>query len=278
MFKRNARLFFCAITVACGFSIGRIEALIGKTTAQTDSWRVLIKISVDSGPERFFSNLDQYYAKLSNKHSVHFLASCAADDIAMKSDSVKSCLAKYQNLNCSFDKTELLGDNFDLLIIADGDVIPQVSGYDDIVVQKMKKAFPDGDGVLCICDESANDLLCRYPVMGRKYYQRFGYVYHPHYTSSFGKNELFEVARKLGKYNDKFLMLFKKNDTKNYDNGAVEKLVASDRETFRYRRAAEFNLHPITKQVIKLSLLIPTLVEREKTFTQLCAVLEGQIL
>jgi hypothetical protein len=37
------------------------------------------------------------------------------------------------------------------------------------------------------------------PIMGRKYYDRFGYVYHPSYQSFWCDNEFTQVALKLGK-------------------------------------------------------------------------------
>jgi hypothetical protein len=37
-------------------------------------------------------------------------------------------------------------------------------------------------------------------IMGRKYYERFGYIYHPSYQSLWCDNEAMEVAQMLGKY------------------------------------------------------------------------------
>ena len=64
--------------------------------------------------------------------------------------------------------------------------------------QKMIKHFPDTDGVLWFFDGWRKDLntLC---IIGRKYYERFGYIYHPDYKSFWCDAEFTEVANKLKK-------------------------------------------------------------------------------
>lgn len=56
------------------------------------------------------------------------------------------------------------------------------------------------DTFLHLPDNYAGDKLCTMSIMGRKYYDRFGYVYHPDYKSFFCDNEAHEVAQILGCY------------------------------------------------------------------------------
>ena len=58
--------------------------------------------------------------------------------------------------------------------------------------------FPDG---------RVNHLLPTMSIMGRTYYDRFGYIYHPQYESLWCDNEAMDVAKRLGcyKYVDKRL-------------------------------------------------------------------------
>jgi hypothetical protein len=51
--------------------------------------------------------------------------------------------------------------------------------------------FPDG---------RVNHLLPTMSIMGRTYYERFNYIYHPQYFSLWCDNEAMDVAKKLGKY------------------------------------------------------------------------------
>ena len=46
-------------------------------------------------------------------------------------------------------------------------------------------------------------------IMGRAYYNRFNYIYHPSYNSLFCDNEFQEVSRLLGKEYKSDLTLFK---------------------------------------------------------------------
>jgi glycosyltransferase involved in cell wall biosynthesis len=51
--------------------------------------------------------------------------------------------------------------------------------------------FPDG---------RVNHLLPTMSIMGRTYYDRFGYIYHPQYESLWCDNEAMDVAKRLGCY------------------------------------------------------------------------------
>ena len=52
--------------------------------------------------------------------------------------------------------------------------------------------FPDG---------STGDRLISMSILGRDYYKRFNYIYHPEYVSLYCDNETMDVAKILGKYN-----------------------------------------------------------------------------
>jgi hypothetical protein len=64
----------------------------------------------------------------------------------------------------------------------------------------MRKRFPDTDGFLHYPDHKVKEALCTYSVIGRKYYERTGYVYHPDYFSVYCDNEATDVAKILKKY------------------------------------------------------------------------------
>ncbi len=89
--------------------------------------------------------------------------------------------------------------DWDILLIASDDMIPQVKGWDKRIVEDMQKHFPDLDGVLWYNDGYVGERLNTLPCMGRKYFERFGYVYNPEYKSLWADNEFMEVANHLGK-------------------------------------------------------------------------------
>jgi hypothetical protein len=93
-------------------------------------------------------------------------------------------------------------------MLASDDMIPQCKDYDDIVAQSIQHDFPDTDGVLAFKDGRRPDDLITFTIVGRKYFERFGYLYNPAYTSVFCDNEFTEVAKMLGKVKYYDLVLF----------------------------------------------------------------------
>jgi hypothetical protein len=88
--------------------------------------------------------------------------------------------------------------DFDIVLLASDDMIPQVQGYDSIIRINMKKYYPNTDGILWFFDGYRRDLntLC---ILGKKYYDRFNYIYNPEYKSFWCDNEFMLVGNKLGK-------------------------------------------------------------------------------
>jgi hypothetical protein len=78
-------------------------------------------------------------------------------------------------------------------------MIPEVEGYDLIIQNEMKKNFPDLDGVIWFSDGYQKNKLNTLVIVGKRYYDRFGYLYHPDYVSFYCDNEFMQVAFLLGK-------------------------------------------------------------------------------
>jgi hypothetical protein len=109
----------------------------------------------------------------------------------------------YRIGNCQ-SKVEAVNDGvgaetWDLLITASDDMIPQRADYAQRIAGLFEEFFPDGDGVLHLDDGRCGKELNTLPIMGRPYYDRFGYVYHPSYKSTHCDNEMHEVAERLGR-------------------------------------------------------------------------------
>lgn len=170
---------------------------------------LLIKIPTRSRPEQFFNRLDIYFKKLSGEVNCTFLISCDRNDLTMNNINVIKRLCKYKNLFFYFgdnkSKVEAYNAdinkhlNFNVLLVASDDMEPVVDGYDKIIMDRMKRAFPDYDGVLNFNDGYVGSDLNTMPVIGKKYYDLFGYVYFPDYKSFACDNELTLVSEMLKK-------------------------------------------------------------------------------
>jgi hypothetical protein len=259
--------------------------------------QLLIKIPTRSRPIQFFNILDQYYEKLSGEIPYHFLITCDTDDLTMNCSEVKERLATYPNLTITFNpnqtKVEAYNcgiedyvDWFDILLVGSDDMIPVVEGYDKIIAHTMLAHFPDMDGVLNFHDGYVGEILNTLPILGKKYYQRFGYAYHPAYHALWCDNELTLVSRMLGKeaFIDQVIIRHKHPI---YEGSLVDTLLKrneafylTDRAIFERRRSQQFDLDEnLFKQVFTKdwSILICTLKERENQFSYLYNKLKKQV-
>lgn len=171
---------------------------------------LLIKFPTRGRPEKFFPVLDLYYTYLSGKISYQFVITCDKDDDSMNCSSVIERLKKYENLFFYFgdSKTKIEACNadlqnhgdFEVLLLASDDMIPRVVGYDAYILEDMRRYFPDSDGLLHYDEGHAKTRVATLPVIGKKFYDRFGYIYHPAYISFYCDNEMTEVAKILDVY------------------------------------------------------------------------------
>jgi len=218
--------------------------------------KLLIKFPTRSRPDKFFDVLDRYYHFLRGSN-YEFVVSCDIDDTSMNNDKVRKQLDTYENLSYYFcnnkSKIEAVNNNldgkkFDILLLASDDMIPIVEGY-DVLIKKIYSENLNGDTdyVLWLNDGFQGRNLNTLSIMGKKFYNRFGYIYHPDYKSLFADTEFTEIIQQTGRYvylnkvlikhmqysiineepddlyivNDKFynydLKIFKQRQQKNFD-------------------------------------------------------------
>jgi len=170
--------------------------------------KLLIKFPTRGRTEKFFTVLDKYYGMLDDLDNTEFCITIDNDDSTMNNDKVLDRLETYKNLYyfVGYSKTKIEAVNadmeefedFDIVLLASDDMIPLKQGYDTIIRNNMKKYYPDTDGILWFFDGNRRDLntLC---ILGKKYYDRFGYIYQPGYKSFYCDNEFTQVGNKLGK-------------------------------------------------------------------------------
>jgi len=170
--------------------------------------KLLIKFPTRNRPEKFFNVLDRYYSMIDDIDNTEFCITIDDDDLSMNNDDVLDKLETYKNLYYYIgnSKTKIEAINadledftdFDIIMLASDDMIPQIQGFDNIIRDNMEKYYSDTDGILWFYDGKRKDLntLC---ILGKKYYDRFGYIYHPGYKSFYCDDEFTQVGNKLGK-------------------------------------------------------------------------------
>ncbi len=168
--------------------------------------KVLIKFPTRSRPQKCLDVLNEYIRNADGY--IHFLVTLDEDDATI----TPSFLEKLSLLpNCTYvigqstgkihacNRDMKFAPPFDILILASDDMIPVVHGYDKIIRDAMGTFYPDTDGVLWFNDGYRGQTLNTLCILGRKYYERFGYIYYPEYKSFYSDNEFMEVAASLGK-------------------------------------------------------------------------------
>mgnify|MGYP003112719173 CR=1 FL=1 len=175
--------------------------------------KLLVKFPTRNRPEKFKRILERYIEFLSGKHDVRFVITMDEDDETMNNKKMKSYLkriikkgtdlvyyygnskTKVEACNANMENE----DDFDVLILISDDMNPQQRGYDDIIFQAYSELFPDFDGAIKFHDGLRNDVLMTLPVMGKKLYDRFDYIYNPLYTSLYCDTEQTEVFYRMNK-------------------------------------------------------------------------------
>ena len=169
--------------------------------------KLLIKFPTRNRKDKFFEVLEKYYEFANDLSQIEFLITLDTDDTSMNNQEVLTRLNSYKNLKYVFGVSENkidavnrdieIGD-WDIILLASDDMIPIEKGYDDQIRFNMKINYSDTDGILWFNDGNRKDLntLC---ILGKKYYQRFNYIYHPDYKSLWSDNEFMTVGNILKK-------------------------------------------------------------------------------
>ena len=127
------------------------------------------------------------------------------DSVTLESNELKDLL-KFPNVyinagksNCKIHAINrgMAGWKGDIVVNMSDDMRFVKPGYDVDIINAFGN---DLDLFVHFPDGRVNHLLPTMSIMGRTYFDRFGYIYHPQYESLWCDNEAMDVAKKLGKY------------------------------------------------------------------------------
>jgi hypothetical protein len=242
---------------------------------------LLITIYSNNNPE-ILSSIYSYYQKLSNEVPYHFLVIYDESDEIISHPEIKNELENLPNLSLFLNKnkTKTSGYNtaikkyidwFDIVFILEDNFYVSINHFDKIIADSMVSNYPDFDGVLNF-NYNTTSFINKTPAIGKKYYNRFGYIFHDEYQSSFYDHELTYVSRILGKETFINKSLATATPKTHYNE--------TDKNLLEQRRDQTFNIKQTTLKHIfnkDWSILICTLFEREKEFSYIYSNLLKQI-
>lgn len=173
--------------------------------------KLLINFASRSRPIKMFNCLDNLreYSTLKN-HSV--LLKVDADDPETNTDAVRKKLQFYPECQVEWglsgSKISAINrgigaalESWHIIINLSDDQLFTVKGFDEIILHDMNESFTDGDGFLHYPDRSPmGHSVPTMSIMGRKYFERDGHIYHPEFESVYADNYAMAVAKKRGKY------------------------------------------------------------------------------
>jgi FkbM family methyltransferase len=220
--------------------------------------KILIKFPTRGRSIKFFNVLDQYISKASDLSRLAFLISMDLDDIEMNNNIVRQKFEDYKKYikiayfygnsktkiqACNADIDKISG--WDIIMLASDDMIPIEQGYDEIIRKDMNDHFKDSDGVLWYNDGGQNNINTL-SILGKKYYDRFNYIYHPDYISLWCDNEFTDVSLKLNKvYRSNKIIIEHQHPAwqkANFDELYIrnESYFGIDQQTYTKRKELEF--------------------------------------
>jgi len=173
--------------------------------------KLLIKFPTRNRKSQFMSTFERYQNFIS-EDTTRFSITIDEDDETMNNQDVINELTSYTNtevtIGLSKTKVDAINRNidtskdWDIILLASDDMIPQIKGFDKIINTLMESTYPDTDGILFFNDGFKGQELNTLCILGKKYYERFNYIYHPEYKSTWCDNEFMMVGNllKLQKY------------------------------------------------------------------------------
>lgn len=194
---------------------------------------LLIKFTSRQRPKIMLDTLKLYYDLASDKNKIKFLITLDSDDATCNTqehiDAILNILKNVESRivfgtsTCKIDAINRdlneYKSEWDIVLNASDDQQPIVYGYDEII----RKFMPnDLDASLWFSDGSSQDSINTQEIVGRKYYQRFDYIYHPDFKSFFCDNLSTEIANILCKQIKSEICIIKHKHPHWYKDESVE--------------------------------------------------------
>ena len=221
---------------------------------------ILVKFPSRGRPDKLINTLKLYVEKAEDLSRMFFVITLDSDDPDVTDTLISNIKALHTNIRVqvglSGSKIKAINRDlstlppFDILLLASDDMIPVVKGYDVTLRSAMSKIYPNTDGVLWFNDGYQGRRLNTLCILGRRYFQRFGYIYHPSYSSFWCDNEFTEVADRLNRQTYINQIIIRHENPGNgvgvFDQTYMKNdTLDADRLTYERRRKAGFGLSPL---------------------------------
>lgn len=268
-----------------------IQLLLAVPVAVPSQKRLLVRMPTRGRPAQALRVLEQYRELAGMPITIEVVID--EDDETMLASRV---LQRLNALDCVItvgphkSKVEAVNGGrvmgWDVLLLASDDMLPVQAGYAVEVMRAMEEHWPHLDGAVFFDDGYAHDRCVTLPVMGRRLWEQFGYVYDPSYKSLCVDVEQTEVLIAMGKlrYVDKCIIEHRHPAARKAPKDALyernDALHGADRETYERRKVTR-RLHAqwsFDSPPLWLSVLICSTPKRKQQLERLLDHLWNQTL
>lgn len=227
----------------------------------SEKFKILFKYASRSRNNKFFIGLENILKNLGDLNNFCILVSLDVDDVTMNNPEAINRLTEYVQkypdkiiikFGHSKNKIDAINRdvneikekfNFDILVNFSDDMEFIEHSFDEIIRNKFLTFYPDTDGNIYFNDGFTFDRISTMSIIGRKYYDKFNYIYHPSYHSLWCDNEYTELA----KMNQKLLYfqerIFNHNHPANVGGFLDEQLIKTESFSDIDRQNYEKRLH-----------------------------------
>jgi hypothetical protein len=239
---------------------------------------IAFKFTTRSRPDLFHRGMKSIIDNLSDKENYSILVTCDSDDKTMIDAWKQYPTKKVQFVyGTSFSKIDAINRDlqylnceFDILINMSDDMVFVKHGFDEVI-----RADFENDTDLCLHypDGYRNDIITM-AILGKEYFNRFGYIYHWKYTSLYCDNEMTDVAKMLDAYKFNEALIFKHLHPSNEKDVKLdaqyqftESFYHIDKDVYENRKSTNF-------ESFKLAVGILTTNDRKNQLDALLSKLE----
>lgn len=216
--------------------------------------KILYNFATRSRPIRFFKALDNI-KEMSASDNYIVLAKLDENDPSnyepIKEYPYCIIVSGYSKSKVHAINRGIIPDGWDILINMSDDIRWTVKGFDDIIREDIEddiflhypEPFADSQ-----CAKQHKPPISVLSIMDKKYYDRFGYVYHNDYTSLWCDEEATEVARRLGRHKWVGKMIFSHDHPQagkaamDMQYRVTESFYSNDKRVYNKRKAMGFPL------------------------------------
>ncbi len=170
---------------------------------------ILVKYATKGNPILFLETLEGYIKKAKDNSRIKYIVTVDKEDLDDYNIFLKRATGlsnnviirigdrttKVEAINIDIDS---INWQWDILVVISDSLQANAYGWDQYIEEGMKEHFPNTDGCLWF-DEADQKITCKLPVIGKCFYDRFGFVFNKKYNSFFHDSEFTDIALDMNK-------------------------------------------------------------------------------